>query len=758
MSGNVLFPSKTQLSLVLALLLASFLLQGFTWPFAKKELTPNPAASPQITDASKKTGAPDSDAKPVPTDSITVIGSRLPESREKLIDMPSNVTYKSSKDIDLVQPLTFQDAVNDIEGANFNDQVGNGLDTTFGLRGFSSSSRIVFLVDGVRVNEVDGNGVNFPLMVMNDMDSIQVDRGSSSPIYGSGAFAGVVNLTSGQPSDKPVHLFGSLEVNSFKGINFNQGFSGTLQDKVTSLGGKFKYYFNGGRDLAKGYRYNDQWGITSFDMKAEYELPEKEGRLYFGIKHTEDFISNPGELTFQQYKNNAEQSNKPLDGLKSKNTIIQLGADKKFWDDRITASVMGSMRPNKTHLLTTTATFTDAFNPDTDLVTTKSRDNALIPQIKYEDQWTDWLHNESLLGAELRHQSVYSLEQDAFQGDVVESAPRETERGAGASNVGIFWRESLNFFDKVIPYFSMRHDTNWIHISDYLQPRQNLSNRWDKSTLSTGITVHPLKFSDLFFNYSQGFRVPTISELSPFSGTISSGLMPEKSNSYETGIRLRYKDLAAYKTSFFVIDMEDEISFDSTKIGPTAPFGQNINIGASRREGIEQRIDLHPIQELALYTSATLMRAYVRDTTPANSPVSGRDLGLIPQTRLSWGGYVTPFKSLGEPFNGFRAGLTGTFTGYQHPQSYESVSQSTLNATGGSGHVIKAYTLWDFILSYAWREKQIYFKINNLFDAEYYTRAVNATSFGTAIYPSGTYTFVNPGAPREYVIGTKWEL
>ena len=50
------------------------------------------------------------------------------------------------------------------------------------------------------------------------------------------------------------------------------------------------------------------------------------------------------------------------------------------------------------------------------------------------------------------------------------------------------------------------------------------------------------------------------------------------------------------------------------------------------------------------------------------------------------------------------------------------------------------------------------FKVNNLFDARYYSRAYNGTSSGTAIYPSGSYTWVNPGAPREYVIGTRWEF
>ena len=119
---------------------------------------------------------------------------------------------------------------------------------------------------------------------------------------------------------------------------------------------------------------------------------------------------------------------------------------------------------------------------------------------------------------------------------------------------------------------------------------------------------------------------------------------------------------------------------------------------------------------------------------------------------------VHPLKRLGEPYDGLRFGLNGTFTGQQHPSNYESSSQAVLNSTGKAGHWIPAYTVWDFIVAYAWRQKEIYFKINNLLNEQYYSRAFSGTSFGTSIYPAGNYTWVNPGASREFVIGCKWEF
>jgi outer membrane receptor for Fe3+-dicitrate len=140
------------------------------------------------------------------------------------------------------------------------------------------------------------------------------------------------------------------------------------------------------------------------------------------------------------------------------------------------------------------------------------------------------------------------------------------------------------------------------------------------------------------------------------------------------------------------------------------------------------------------------------------SLVDERSLGQIPEHRLTFGTVIAPLQRLGENFEGFEVGLHGVFTGKQHPTSFESTPEATFAATGGAGYTIKSYSVWDFIVSYKWRNQKIYFKINNLFDNKYYSRSINATSFGGGLAPAGTFNFVNPGAPREYIVGTTWEF
>jgi len=217
----------------------------------------------------------------------------------------------------------FQEAIGDIEGGVFFDSVGNAVDTTFNLRGFSDKNAVIVLLDGVRVNELDGDVVNYSLIPMYNIESIQIDRGSVSPMFGSGAFGGVVHITTRRPSAKPLSIFGGAEWSSYEGVRFYNGLSGTLQDNLTPIGGAFTYYFNMGRDLNEGFRENGEIRITSLDLKTSYELPDDSGRVHAGVKHIDSATSNPGSLTLQEFHDAVEESKNVLDGRDFKNTIIQ---------------------------------------------------------------------------------------------------------------------------------------------------------------------------------------------------------------------------------------------------------------------------------------------------------------------------------------------------------------------------------------------------------------------------------------------------
>ena len=313
MSGNEHFPKLQSKFLTAAFILSTVIIAVPTEAFSAQADT---AQKPQsfFSRLIPKKAEASTDKSTDTMDTVTVIGARLPSFKIPFSDVPANVSYipanvtqKDRSAIHDVQPKDYQSAIKDTEGSVFYDQVGNGVDTTFGLRGFAEGSSVVTLLDGVRMNDIDGGGVAYPLIDMSDVDTIQIDRGSASPIFGSGAFGGVVHLLTREPSEKPISTFGGLEVASHHGIKFYEGLSGTLADKVTPIGGKFKYYFKGGRNVNEGFRDNGEVRLTSFNIKSIYELPEERGRVHVGVKHMADAISNPATLNLKQYDENPEQ-------------------------------------------------------------------------------------------------------------------------------------------------------------------------------------------------------------------------------------------------------------------------------------------------------------------------------------------------------------------------------------------------------------------------------------------------------------------
>lgn len=700
---------------------------------------------------------------PTPVDKISesdlvhVYASRLDSLTQPLSRTSSNVTVISKNELKSKKPISFQDAVSGQEGVVLYDAVGNGLDTSFSMRGFNESNSVTVLVDGARVNEVDGYGNNYPLLSMDDIERIQIERGPSSPIYGSNALAGVINITTGRPSKKPWSLFGGMDVSSHQGIRFYQGVSGTVPDKVSPLGGAYEYYFRGGRNLGEGFRGNSDFRISNFDFKTAYVLPEESGRLFVNVKHADDMISNPGELTFNQYQASAKRTNKPNDRRRFISTIAQIGADKKFWDEKMKASLLTNWRFNDSDFINTTT----QFGTNTRLAGAKSRQRELIGQLSYEDVWK-FLRNTSLVGFEIHKGSEVATLISAPGGEVARGTATTLDRQGEVFNSALFWNEKLSLTEYVDLNLGMRHDRHSLHTINPKSRASNYADRWSANTVSTGITVHPVKSTDVFFQFSEGFRAPDLSDVNPFAGSTPPDILrPEQSEQYELGARYRFRDLIQLRGSWFLIDMKDEIVNDTTSVSVANPFGQNTNIGKSRRYGFEQGFEVMPVPEARFFGTYTWTKAYVRETNIdafGGQIFDGRDLGQVPRQRMTWGAEVKPLARLGERFEGLRFRLDGSFTGKQHPQSYESTSQAMLNSAGGAGHRIKSYTLWNFLASYAFKNQEIYFKVNNLFDNKYYSRAVVSEIFAPGTYPAGVDTFVNPGAPREYLVGMRWEI
>lgn len=124
-------------------------------------------------------------------------------SENKLLDVPSKITYISTKQISVDPGKSLDDALQYTSGIYINRNFGIlSAKSTVSTRGLSSKdqSRMLVLVDGVPVNKTDGGGVNWNLFNKETIESMEVIKGPGSALYGNNAMAGVISISTKKPS------------------------------------------------------------------------------------------------------------------------------------------------------------------------------------------------------------------------------------------------------------------------------------------------------------------------------------------------------------------------------------------------------------------------------------------------------------------------------------------------------------------------------------------------------------------------------
>ena len=163
---------------------------------------------------------------------------------QPLSRIPDSVTVIAGREIEAKQQFTLSAVLRSVPGLTLQQNGGPGTVTSLFSRGGESDFTLV-LVDGIRANSF-GGGLDLSQVPLQDVERIEVLRGSQSALYGSDAIGGVVSVitrSGGKPSAQAQVEAGSRdmwrlagattgEVNGFRwqaGVNYfeDAGFTGT---------------------------------------------------------------------------------------------------------------------------------------------------------------------------------------------------------------------------------------------------------------------------------------------------------------------------------------------------------------------------------------------------------------------------------------------------------------------------------------------------------------------------------------------------
>ncbi|MGY1488004.1 TonB-dependent receptor domain-containing protein [Methylobacillus pratensis] len=236
--------------------------------------------------------------------------------------IPGNVQSITAKEIKESHSLSITDLMNrKLQSVNVNDYQGNPFQMDVTYRGFTAGPQIgtpqglsVFF-DGIRVNEPFGDVVNWDMIPMNALESLDVFPGSN-PIFGLNTLGGALTM---KTKDGFNHAGVSAEVltGSF-GRKYLQAEGGWNNGTVALFGA-------GNFFMEDGWRENSASRVDQFFGKASYRGSKLDLNLSTLLVGT-DLVGN-GLIPNQMYQQDRNASFTSEDTTKNKLEQFQLSAN-----------------------------------------------------------------------------------------------------------------------------------------------------------------------------------------------------------------------------------------------------------------------------------------------------------------------------------------------------------------------------------------------------------------------------------------------
>ena len=157
---------------------------------------------------------------------VIVTANKFPNKTSltgKVLTVITREDLEKSGSKDIAQVLTEQAGVF-VNGANSNP----GKDKSIYLRGAKVDHTLI-AIDGVPVYDPSGIGSNFDIrwLTIDNIERIEILKGSQSTLYGSDAIAGVINIITRKPNKKSISTSGNIQYGSYNTLHANAGISGT---------------------------------------------------------------------------------------------------------------------------------------------------------------------------------------------------------------------------------------------------------------------------------------------------------------------------------------------------------------------------------------------------------------------------------------------------------------------------------------------------------------------------------------------------
>ncbi|MBJ2285448.1 TonB-dependent receptor [Pseudomonas sp. MF6755] len=461
---------------------------------------------------------------------VVISANRQVQARN---DSSAANTVFTRADIDRLQPSSVTDLLSRVPGVQVAPTGGRGSLPGIFIRGTKSAQSLV-LVDGQRIANTTSGDSGLQYLNVDQIERVEVLRGSRSVIYGSDAIGGVIQVFTRRNAEQ------GLQPRLRLGFGSNQ----TWERSLGLSGGDEHTRFNLGASLDETAGINSSH--ASFPSDGDHDAYRNQS-ISLNLSHS---FSDELEVGFNLLDNRGKSEYDNSFGRYDDATGKSVG--QKPYTDYTVSSASGYVDAKFNEVWQSRLELGHSENRDTKRDTLSddfSAFNTYRDSVNWQNDLTLNEQNSLIVGGDWY--------EDRFHGSTTFTENSRWNRAA---------------------FVQHRFHGEWFSTELGLRRDQNQQfggqNSWS-GTLT--LPVNP--DNDLLLSYSEGFRAPTFNDLYypdeyGFKNS-NPNLKPETSKSYEVQWRSQLSDTSRLEASLYRTDIQDAIVFGSD--GPQNVSSAHIN-------------------------------------------------------------------------------------------------------------------------------------------------------------------------------------
>ncbi len=523
-------------------------------------------------------------AENIDLDEVTVKANRF-ERKD------TETTYASEihtvKQIEASGTTTLYDFLAQQTSLNILSGFGNKAAPLINLRGYGNENgyqNVAITVDGQRLNNIDLTPQLLGAIPLNNIERIEISKGSGSVIYGDGATAGAIQIYT--KTKTGVSIIGSLGNYGQKSGYISAGISEQYFDLSASAADDSHDGFSKKDILGE----RDSFDSSSQNVKLKIKPTEA---LSLKAEATSARISTfyIGNMSEAEFKDDPRQN--------SGNAYTYQRYETDQWRVGAEYDINQQIAIEYNHSQEDKTSFFDTFNFFSQLRDYDYTSDDLT--LKFEDS-----NLRALVGFQ------------KFDG-----ALERTSDKTSKENTGFFAQAEYQFTDLTLSA-GARHERVSYNFAPVGASKVKKDSNLEAFDIGANYKINPEL--SVFTNFNQAFQAPDIDRFFGFGFGVNTDIVPAKSKTFNVGLNHVLPN-NRFKATTFYTKLNNEIFYNPT----FGSFGTNTNIDKSHKYGLELQDTFIVNSQLNLGLIYNFTRAIIDSENDGTVLIKNKDLPGVPK-------------------------------------------------------------------------------------------------------------------------------